>query len=162
VPYFYAVTSTDHVLQVRNGLLTATAAGLQGDPQGNFKYIEPASAALRPEDAPEAERRIYVVPNPATRESMAPWTLQPTNEDPSGLKIEFHHLPAAPGTITILTLAGDRVAVVPFDGRSRSGTAKWNLINRNGQQVTSGVYLYVVESADRRFERVLGRFVIVL
>jgi hypothetical protein len=162
VPYFYSVTATDHLLQLRNGQMVASAAGMQGDPQGNFAYVEPTSPALPPEQARRPEQQIYVVPNPATRQSMAPWTLQPTNDDPSGLKIEFRNLPAAVGTITILTLAGDRVAAVAFDGRSGSGTAKWNLVNRNGQPVTSGVYLYVVETADPRFERFRGRFVVVL
>ena len=106
-------------------------------------------------------REIYVVPNPATRQSLSGWSLDPNNEDPSGTKIEFHHLPAATGKITIFTLAGDRVQQIAFDGRAGNGTAKWDLLSRNRQAVTSGVYLYIVESDDGRFERFSGKFVIV-
>ena len=43
-----------------------------------------------------------------------------------------------------------RVAQVFFvgDGRTGNGEAAWNLISRNGQDVVSGIYLFVVESGQ--------------
>jgi hypothetical protein len=159
--YFYSVTATDHATERRGGRLVASGPGLQGDPQANFVHVEPPSRALQPAELARADREIYVVPNPATRRSLAEWQLHPNNDDPSGNKIEFRHLPASAGTITIFTLAGDRVKELRFDGRGGNGSASWNLVSRNGQDVTSGVYLYAVESDDPGFERVLGRFVVV-
>lgn len=42
-----------------------------------------------------------------------------------------------------------------------SGSAFWNLVSRNGQEVVSGIYLYFVESRSDDFDRVVGRFVVV-
>jgi hypothetical protein len=41
---------------------------------------------------------------------------------------------------------------------ANDGQARWNLISRNGQDVASGIYLFVVES-DQGQQR--GKFVIV-
>jgi hypothetical protein len=148
-------------MALRNGVPVATGPGLAGEPMSNFRYIEPPTDALQPQRYDEADQEIYVVPNPATSQTMAPWRLGPNNDDPSGWKIEFHHLPATTGKITIFTIAGDMVKEVPFDGSAGDGTAKWNLLSRNGQDVTSGVYLYSVATYDGRFKRFVGKFVVV-
>jgi hypothetical protein len=158
--YFYAVTATDHRLRIgASGQLEASGPGLAGDPSSNFVYLNPPSDALPSELFHEAEKEIFVVPNPATRESMRAWMLQPNNEDPTGIKIEFQHLPRARGKVTVFTLAGDMVIELPFDGRGGNGSLPWNLVSRNGQEVTSGVYLYAVEA--ERFERFVSRFVVI-
>ena len=159
--YFYSVTATDHKLRLVNGIPVAVGAGMQGDPQSNFQFIDPPSNPLQPAQYDQAAQEIYVVPNPVTRRSLAPWSLQPNNDDPSGTKIEFRHLPATTGKITIFTLGGDMVQEVPYDARNGNGSATWNLVSRNGQDVTSGVYLYSVEANDGRFERFVGKFVVV-
>ena len=128
-------------------------------PSSNFVYVEPKSAAQ--EAFAYEEREIYVVPNPATRESMAAWALDPTNEDPSGTKVEFRHLPRATGVIRIYTLAGDLVKELPFDSRRGVGTMKWDLVSRNGQDVTSGVYLYSVEVDGGQIDRKIGKFTVI-
>ena len=92
---------------------------------------------------------------------MAAWALDPTNNDPSGTKIEFRNLPKATGTIRIYSLAGDLVKVLPFDGRGGIGTVKWDLVNRNGQDITSGVYLYAIEIDNGQFERVIDKFTVI-
>jgi hypothetical protein len=51
------------------------------------------------------------------------------------------------------------VIELPFDGRGGNGSLPWNLVSRNGQEVTSGVYLYAVEA--ERFERFVSRFVVI-
>lgn len=159
--YFYSVTATDHQMERRGAALVPTAPGLVGSPQTNFLYVQPPSGTLPARQFEQAEREIYVVPNPATRSSIAGWALDPNNDDPTGIKIEFHHLPAAVGRITVFTLSGDRVQDLPFDCRTSDGTVRWDLVSRNNQEVTSGVYLFVVEADAPGFERFVGKFVVV-
>jgi hypothetical protein len=106
---------------------------------------------------------IYVVPNPATKESMAAWTLEPNNDDPTGIKVEFRNLPRDNGTIRIYTLAGDLVRELPFGGECETcGTVEWDLVSRNLQDVTSGIYMYAVETdSNTNFQRKIGKFVII-
>lgn len=159
--YFYSVTATDHVMENHDGAWVAVGPGLAGDPQTNFQFIDPPTDALQPWQYSQAEEEIYVVPNPATPASMAPWRLFPNNGDPTGVKIEFHHLPAAQGTITIFTLSGDLVNELAFDGRDGNGSVAWDLVSRNGQDVVSGVYLFVVRANDPQFKRFVSKFVVV-
>jgi hypothetical protein len=155
-PYFYAITASDHAVASDKSF----SEGLVGDPSSNFKFIEP----LGPSQADYAYKAedVYVVPNPATTESMQPWTLGPNNEDPTGIKVEFRNLPSDRGTIRIFTLAGDLVEEIPFDGRTGNGTMKWDLVSRNGQDVTSGVYLFSVDTdTNTAFKRKIGKFVVI-
>jgi hypothetical protein len=156
-PYFYAVTASDHGVDDATG---AFSEGKVGDPSSNFTYIEPISPSQL--DYQYKEDNVYVVPNPATKESMQPWTLSPNNEDPTGIKVEFRNLPADKGTIRIYTVAGDLVQELAFDGRSGIGTTKWDLVSRNGQDITSGVYIYSVETdTNDAFKRKIGKFVVI-
>ena len=107
------------------------------------------------------EEEIYAVPNPVTAESMAAWTLGPVNDDASGLKVEIRNLPACRSTIRIFTISGDLVYITDHDGRSGNGTVAWNLVSRNGQDVTSGVYLFSVRPHDGSFSQKVGKFVII-
>ncbi len=156
---FYAVTCTDHIFDPHTHQVSGP--GLAGLPNGNFVYVVPPSTALPPERAVEASQEIYAVPNPATPQSLAAWQLAPNNDDPTGVKIEFHHLPRALGKVTVWTLAGDRVREMPFDGRNGNGSLAWNLVSRNGQDVTSGLYLFTVECDMPGFARFVGKLVIV-
>jgi hypothetical protein len=160
--YFYSVTATDHRLQVNAaGGLQVAGPGLAGDPSSSFVYLNPPTDALPPERAEEQDTEIYVVPNPATPETMASWTLEPNNDDPTGIKVEFHHLPQSTGRVSIFTLSGDLVKELSFDGSGGNGSIPWDLVSRNGQDVTSGVYLYSVEADDKNFQRFIGRFVVI-
>jgi hypothetical protein len=155
-PYFYSVTALDHGYDDSGNL----AEGKIGDPSSSFRFVEPGSAA-QPAWAYD-EGNIYVVPNPATRESMAPWTLEPNNDDPTGIKVEFRNLPMSRGVVRVYTLAGDLVIDLPFEGTiGQGGTVKWDLVSRNGQDVASGIYLYSVESDDSNFDRFIGKFVVI-
>jgi hypothetical protein len=159
--HFYSVTATDHRIDNDNGHMVATGMGLVGGPNTNFEYLSPPTTPLAPEEVSRSRERIYVVPNPATNESMQPWRLHPTNDDPTGLKVEFHHLPLGRGHVTIYTLAGDLVNDLPFDTRGGNGTLQWNLLSRNHQEIASGVYLYVVEADTPGFEKFISRFVVI-
>jgi LSD1 subclass zinc finger protein len=112
------------------------------------------------------------------------WDLTPNASDPTGTHVDFMGLPTGKWKIRIYTVSGDLVAelhsddavnadlrpeVTGSDGQSRpgfnrqqdsanDGQARWNLISRNGQDVVSGIYLFVVES-DQGQQR--GRFVII-
>ena len=154
-PYFYAVTAMDHAI-LDDGSL---GVGKAGDPTSNFQYIEPMSTAQPAYSYTEGD--IYVVPNPATTESMEAWTLSPNNDDPTGIKVEFRNLPRANGTIRIYTVAGDLVETIFFEGSSGVGTVKWDLVSRNGQDVTSGIYMYSVETDSSDFKRFIGKFVVI-
>ena len=154
-PYFFAVVAFDHGFNQAG----QKALGMSGDPAGSFFYVEPKSAA-QPVETFNAEE-IYVVPNPVTRESLEPWSLGPTNTDPTGDKVEFRNLPRTRGTIRVYTLAGDLVESLPFDGGGGNGTVEWDLISRNGQSIASGIYLYSVDFDDDRFSRVIKKFVVI-
>ncbi|MDH3214933.1 MAG: hypothetical protein OEN01_01415 [Candidatus Krumholzibacteria bacterium] len=154
-PYFYSVVAFDHRIDTNGSF----RSGETGAPASNFEYVEPGSVA-QPAYA-YGDGNVYVVPNPATKESMAAWTLGPTNDDPSGIKVEFRNLPRARGVIRIFTLAGDLVQTISFDGRNGNGTVDWDLVSRNGQDITSGVYLYSVDSDGNQFDRKIGKFTVI-
>lgn len=163
--YFYSVTALDHIRVVENGVVVGYAEGLSGDPSTGFVYTVPSSRSQPEWDYDKDE--IYVVPNPASAESMAPWALSPNNDDPTGLKVEFRHLPAAKSTIRIYTLAGDLVKTIVHDQTAAiatgdyaaTGSATWDLVSRNGQDVASGVYVFSVEADG--FDRKVGKFVVI-
>ena len=105
---------------------------------------------------------VFVVPNPyitggeANGGNPAGWDLVPSDKDPTGTRIAFAGLPDRECKIKIFTLSGVLVRTINHDGRS--GTAFWDLISRNGQDVVSGVYLYAIEAGN---EHKIGRFVII-
>jgi len=153
--YFYSVTAYDHVLSAG----VPTKVGYFGDPSSNFQYITPLSDAQKAETFEEKE--VYVVPNPATAHSMEPWQLEPNEDDPTGIKVEFRNLPKCNSTVRIYSIAGDLVEELYHDGSAGNGTLRWDLVSRNGQDVTSGVYLFSVEPDDGKFARVIGKFVVI-
>ena len=60
-----------------------------------------------------------------------------------------------------LQLNGDLVETLEHDGTGGVGDVSWNLVSRNGQEIVSGIYLYVVKSEDPRFEDFTGKFVVI-
>jgi hypothetical protein len=113
------------------------------------------------------------------------WDLTPNASDPTGTHIDFFGMPAGRWTLRIFTVSGDLVAELHSDdtvnesvrttvtnptnnqvynGANRQqdnpndGQARWNLISRNGQDVVSGIYIFVVESSQGTQR---GRFVII-
>ena len=153
--YFYSVTAYDHLLE--NG--EPIRPNKFGDPSSNFQYTVPLSDAQASDEYKDDQ--VFVVPNPATAESMAPWELEPNMDDPTGIKVEFRNLPECNSTVRIFTLAGDVVEVLYHDGTGGRGTLRWDLVSRNGQDVTSGVYLFAVEPDDSQFNRTIGKFVVI-
>ena len=155
LPYFYAVVAYDHTL--RNGVPSGT--GRFNTPAANFLYVRARSDA-QTLDSYES-RDVFVVPNPVTTASMAPWSLEPNNTDATGQRCEFRNLPACLSTIRIYTVSGDLVQTLYHDGSGGDGTAAWNLLSRNGQDITSGIYIFSVDPEDGRFPRTIGKFTVI-
>jgi len=164
--YFYSVTATDHELEAIPGSdpprFRIVGAGLSGDPSSSFNNSSPATTAQPAEERDREGANIFVYPNPATRSALHEFQeLFPSGDDPTGVRVNCANLPRARNTIKIYTLAGDLVETIEHDGTGGYGEASWNLISRNGQEVVSGIYLYVVQSADDRFDDFIGKFVVV-
>jgi hypothetical protein len=153
--YFYSVTAYDHV--ITKGV--PTKVGYFGDPSSNFRDLTPLSDAQPA--ATYKEKNVYVVPNPATAAAMEPWRLEPNQDDPTGIKVEFRNLPKCRSTLRIFTVSGDLVQTLFHDGSTGDGTLRWDLVSRNGQDITSGVYLFAVEPEDGSFSRAIGKFVVI-
>jgi hypothetical protein len=97
---------------------------------------------------------VYPVPNPyardVTSESFPRWEL------PGERRIQFVNLPTR-ATIKIYSLAGDFIRGLEHE--ADHGTLNWDLRNGSGEIVTSGVYLWLVETESG--ERKSGQLVIV-
>ena len=161
----YAYEDTEGL---KNGMLyfyDVTAYSCWVDSTG-YKEMSSQPAAVEAEgvrprwdavpDSLDWKSRVMVVPNPWR--GGADWDLTPSDSDPTGTLIAFANLPEKLCDVSIYTLSGDLVQVLRHDGRTGTGTAGWNLISRNGQDIASGVYLYAVTCGG---ESVVGRFTII-
>ena len=160
--YFYAVTGVDHQLVYVDRTYYPTGYGIQSEPWNISMTTTPGPMPQTAEERAAFGANIYVYPNPATQESLAELLQSPpTGTDPTGVRVIFNNLPASYNIISIFTLAGDLVATVEHDVTTDIGAATWNLMSRNDQEVTSGIYLYSVKSLDDRFDDFVGKFVVV-
>jgi hypothetical protein len=156
-----------------------TVFTMNADPPwpGDKWKIDVKAMSMNPEDADLS--KIRVVPNPYMASSFLDLSI-------NGRRIEFVNLPDK-CTIRIYTLSGNLVNVLNHIGASRqgwgnytnwdrinaqtgepavytgydnhSGTEPWNLRNRFGQTVASGLYFFHV--TDQRGETHTGKFYIV-
>jgi hypothetical protein len=118
-------------------------------PNLNNKLANITATYVEPTTGPAANlERVGVVPNPFR--ANAPWDPETGNE------LHFINLPVR-STITIYTLAGDRVATLQHNDAVRD-FERWNLLNDRGHPVASGIYMYRVESGTFAFQ---NRFVII-
>ncbi len=160
--YFYSVTATDHSLRWRQSTATPSGAGLGGAPGSAFTYATPATPAQTIEERQRVGANIFVYPNPATTRSLAEFQLlHPNADDPTGERVMFANLPRCQNKISIFTEDGDLVQELYHDGSSGQGEIPWNLISRNGQEIVSGIYMFVVQPSDQRFQKFTGRFVVI-
>ena len=91
------------------------------------------------EELEEAIDEITVVPNPFVVSS----AYERGSFDVERV-LQFHQLPER-ATIRIFTTAGELVQKLEHDGGS---IESWNLLSYNGQQVSFGIYLYIVETPE--------------
>jgi len=139
-PYYYVVCSYDSETEVEST-------------KSNYKQtIEGTPVPVIPVGGPSANwvENVSVVPNPYR--GSAAW--EQTYLD----KIAFINLPPI-CNIHIYTLAGDHVITIEHESWSgNEGTAFWDLVSRNDQEVTSGLYIYRVETMT---DYVIGKFAII-
>jgi hypothetical protein len=153
--YFYDVTAYSVTVNATTGNNSVFA--------GRPTAVEAEAAVPRWRPKPVGDLGgIYVVPNPYIRGENPPgWDLTPSDADPTGTKIAFIGLPNEKCSVKIYTLSGDLVQTLGNEGsgsQSRNGAVFWNMVTRNGQDVVSGVYLYLVECGGKSK---VGRFVVV-
>jgi hypothetical protein len=147
--YAYAVTSVFNDVVVQQD-------GTTGYKMAETSLILSEQSVVVPHsEASPIAGKVWVVPNPYR--GSAGWDRPPILHDALTSHIDFMGLPRAPCTIKIWTLAGDLVAVLNHDGSNGDGQAPWNLVSRSGQDVSSGVYLFTVDS---RLGQQTGRFVV--
>lgn len=134
--YYYAVTSYDRGVP-GIGILESRKLS---------QFVEAEGAVA------QSVNNVYVVPNPYVGSEI--WNHVITYNEPFEDKLVFMNLPEQ-ASISIFTLAGDHVITLDHvNGSSES----WDLISRNQQMVTSGIYLYVVKSENGNK---IGKFVVV-
>lgn len=141
-PYFYTVVAySDEEVPIES-------------PRSNYKKtIQGSPVSVVPSWGPVSDdwtESVTVVPNPYR--GSAAW------EQVYFDKIAFMGLPTM-CDIHIFTMAGDHV--ITLEHRSwggQSGTEYWDLVSRNNQEITSGLYIYRVETNDDHF---IGKFAII-
>jgi hypothetical protein len=111
-------------------------------------------------DQDEAKRKlanIYVVPDPYVAVS----TLESQLSRLSGRgerRIDFVNLPPT-CIIKIFTMSGNLVKVIEHEGTNTEGRHSWNMITKDGLEVSYGVYIYHVEVPG--VGQKIGRFAII-
>lgn len=156
MPYYYSLTAFEK--RYLNGaifevLLNSVDEGFyRADESGPPTPVATHAAAR--EEKPLLSR-VIVVPNPYEA-GKVPWDTQ------SGAHVEFRNLPGQ-ATIRIYTVSGDLTRVLEHGagvfGES-TDTRSWDLRNDQGEEVTSGVYVYQVTSRLNA-EDAKGYFVVV-
>ena len=159
---YYSVTASDHLLANIDGIYYPAGYGTQEDPGNDFVATIPRPDSQTVEQRRLEGQNIYVYPNPATRESLAEYLAQPpSHDDPTGVRVTWANLPRANNTIHIFTESGDLIQTLDHNGFDQGGSISWNLVSRNGQEIVSGIYLYVVKSDIGGFADFQGRFVVI-
>ena len=142
----------------------------KGDPIGGLESLESSKLSNLQDYMPtnpiaSSLDNIRVVPNPYI--GSAPWNNpRPHYGKPWTDRLQFVNLPADV-VVRIYTLDGDFVkeirtsnliARTPEMTSECKSVAEWDLLSRNKQRVTPGLYLYVVESSLGTQK---GKFVII-
>ncbi|HEC78767.1 MAG TPA: M6 family metalloprotease domain-containing protein [candidate division WOR-3 bacterium] len=137
-----------------------------GNPTGVWVYdIGPASSNMNVSFwvTPVLLGRVYSYPNPFR-----------INDEPSwGRKVIISYVPSdtvelgqsyPEFKVIIYNIAGERVRVLdsePLEIDRFSRRAFWDLKNEKGEDVVSGMYLYVIETEGDKIERNKGRMTII-
>ncbi|MEW5925246.1 MAG: T9SS type A sorting domain-containing protein, partial [Candidatus Zixiibacteriota bacterium] len=141
--WFFRISDTDTNIAVGD-VLTVEGAPVNGaDDVFTFKTDGVNSSAAQSEMS-----RIKVVPDPYL--GRAEWEVSRFYR-----RLEFVNLPEI-CTIRIYTLSGDLVKTLQHD--ENGGTEAWDMLSEDGLGISSGVYLYHVES---QFGDKIGRFAVI-
>jgi hypothetical protein len=106
--------------------------------------------------------QVYAYPNPFRTDKLPAW----------GQKAVITYVPSDTGGLTdpypdfkvsIYNMAGERVRVIdqPRDVDRIGRRAYWDLKNNKGNEVVSGMYLFVLETLGAKVERNKGRITII-
>jgi len=88
--------------------------------------------------------RIAVVPNPYIGSAI--WEPRVTTSSGRGeRKVDFIHLPPK-CTIRVYTLAGYHVRTIEHNKDYMDGAESWNLVSKDGMDISYGVYVYHVDA----------------
>ncbi|MCP4569279.1 MAG: hypothetical protein GY841_17020 [FCB group bacterium] len=142
-PIFAAVTAFDY------GSRTHYLSALETAPLSNAVYAWPMTSAAKVE---EKGLGVYVYPNPYRIDggyALAGYENRDRTKSAERARgIHFGNLPAR-CTIRIFTLSGDLVQKIEHEYEGDSPEAmheRWNMISRNTQAVTTGIYIWSVTS----------------
>lgn len=137
VTYYYALTAYDFGSE-RYRISPLESSKILGNP--NVVMVHPRSSAGENVD------NVYVVPNPYIATSI--YDQAPRGSGlgyVSGRRVMFMNLPVS-STIRIYTITGELVR--QFEHVSEGGDETWDLLNEDGQEVSSGTYIYHVDAAQ--------------
>ncbi|MBN1349163.1 hypothetical protein JXJ21_07130 [candidate division KSB1 bacterium] len=147
---YYAVTAYD------SGYAPTGLEPLESSPAINLTRVAPSAGPTSSAEMTE----VLVIPNPyRIDEDYVAMGWQSGIGD-TERRIDFVQIPKK-CTIRIYTLAGDLVAVLDHDFPAKSPIAhreSWNMISRNIQAISSGIYLFSVESEGKNY---VGKFAII-
>ena len=142
-------TSNDYIDLFLPDTVGCPYADRDSCPNLNNKARNLLTTPVEPTAGPTANlQRVSVVPNPFRASEV--WDLS------GGHEVHFINLPPQ-AKITIYTVAGDRVAELLHSDTVRD-FERWDLKNGKGNPVSSGIYMYRVESASFFFQ---DRFVVI-
>jgi hypothetical protein len=171
--YFYSVTAGD---SSSGGELFSRRSAVEAD------QVTPQASTRQGKSVWVVPNPYRGFASPRARPSA--WDLIPNASDPTGTHIDFMGLPKGPWKIRIYTVSGDLVSELhqndPVNASTRGsakgtdgvtrpgynrqqdtpndGEARWNLVSRNGQDVVSGIYVFVVDSNQGQQR---GKFVVI-
>jgi len=122
-----------------------------------FSFTSTASS-INPDSAKNNLDAIAVVPNPyVVAASWEPRHIYQSGRGPR--KIDFINLPSQ-CTIKIFTLAGYLVNTIEHNDVNENGTESWNLLSKDGLEISFGVYLYHVDAFNLGIETT-GKFAVI-
>jgi len=126
-------------------LVSVNAAGLESSP-----HLGRTARGVSPSTSPVSvvsDAGVYVVPNPFDMRYQRETFASAKNQPLPGFanQMLFYGLPNS-ATITIFTLDGVRVRSISHN--ANAGTEAWDMLSDAGQPVVSGVYIYVIDSAN--------------
>lgn len=119
-----------------NSFFPKTAAGQKAIGAG----FVVKSAVSEPAKLASGAARISVKPNPYKKKALFDSAV-----DPFDHKVTFYNLPAR-AKITVLDVSGQIIKEIPFESNDpNNGSVFWDLFSKDGIEVASGLYVYVVE-----------------
>lgn len=99
---------------------------------------------------------VAVVPNPYV--GAASWEPLTTSVGRGERRIYFVHLPKR-CTIRIYTISGRLVQTIEHDSGIDDGQESWNLVSRDGMDISYGMYVYHVDTPD--IGSTVGKFAVI-